>query len=335
MPRKLDPEMTRKIVTIALIAIAAHTAAAQSKPAPAVKPVWPGEGPMKWAPRPTVPAITANDLRTRLYGIADDSMEGRQIGTRGNFKTTTYIASEFKRLGLKPAGDNGTYFQVLDFGPSGVDSTKARLAIGGSALATRSEWMPVLPTAANGVATNVDLQNVPTVFAGRMGDTSVVLDPAVFRGKIAVFLAAAPAGGNPAFTVQGSGQRGGGGAPIALCSADLGWPNQRGASDALGFVPTNVARQAPYTPPAAANGAPATTPPAGRGNGRGSAPASSTARLSAAGIVGYFTSQDAIAPNASFNSGNARGGMFPTIPAGGIPGATITASTSFCSSNFR
>ena len=36
-----------------------------SKP-PATKTVWPDEGPRTWAPRPTVSAITANDLRTRL-----------------------------------------------------------------------------------------------------------------------------------------------------------------------------------------------------------------------------------------------------------------------------
>ncbi|MGH7615747.1 MAG: hypothetical protein ACREPM_00805 [Gemmatimonadaceae bacterium] len=41
--------------------------------------VWPDEGPYKWAPRPTEAAITANDLRTRLYQFADDSMEGRRI----------------------------------------------------------------------------------------------------------------------------------------------------------------------------------------------------------------------------------------------------------------
>ncbi|MEK7401525.1 MAG: hypothetical protein AABZ80_04095, partial [Gemmatimonadota bacterium] len=72
------------------------------------KPVWPDEGPATWAPRPTVPAITANDLRTRLYQLADDSMAGRRIGEPGNYKGTEYIAAEFKRLGLKPAGENGT-----------------------------------------------------------------------------------------------------------------------------------------------------------------------------------------------------------------------------------
>src|SRR3954467_7308842 len=36
----------------------------------------------------TSPAITAQDLSTRLYIFADDSMLGRQFGTEGNLKGT-------------------------------------------------------------------------------------------------------------------------------------------------------------------------------------------------------------------------------------------------------
>jgi len=42
-------------------------------------------------------------------------MMGRAPGDAGNLKTTAYIAAEFARLGLKPAGDNGTWFQNLPF----------------------------------------------------------------------------------------------------------------------------------------------------------------------------------------------------------------------------
>ncbi|HEX3534131.1 MAG TPA: hypothetical protein VHT23_07905, partial [Gemmatimonadaceae bacterium] len=37
---------------------------------------------------PTSPAITAQDLKTRLYIFSDDSMMGRQFGTEGNLKGT-------------------------------------------------------------------------------------------------------------------------------------------------------------------------------------------------------------------------------------------------------
>src|SRR5262245_48775597 len=104
------------------LAAVASLGAQSTKPSGARKAdaiVWPDEGPATWTPRPTTSAITANDLRSRLYPFADDSMQGRLIGSAGNFKGTTYIAREFQRLGLKPAGDNGggTYFQEMPYGP--------------------------------------------------------------------------------------------------------------------------------------------------------------------------------------------------------------------------
>ena len=67
--------------------------------------------PLKHDPQPTSAEISARDLMTRLYIFADDSMMGRETGTRGHLMSTVYIANELRRLGLKPAGDNGTFFQ--------------------------------------------------------------------------------------------------------------------------------------------------------------------------------------------------------------------------------
>ena len=73
-----------------------------------------GQLPLKYSGPATVPAITAGDLMTRLYIFADDSMLGRRSGDVGNLKGTAYIEREVRRLGLVPAGDNGTYFQNVD-----------------------------------------------------------------------------------------------------------------------------------------------------------------------------------------------------------------------------
>lgn len=184
--------------------------------------VWSDEGPRTWAPRPTVSAITANDLRTRLYQFADDSMRGRRIGEPGNYKGTEYIAREFKRLGLKPAGDSGSYFQTLPFGPSGFDTTATRLSIGSKTLVARRDWVPTVPTAANGIGTSVSVNGVPAVFAGQWGDTAVMLDDATFRGKVAVFTAA------PAARAVAASS----GAPVSFVScADV--PDKFGANAAI------------------------------------------------------------------------------------------------------
>ena len=69
--------------------------------------------PLTYKGGPTVPAITACDLMTRLYIYAADSIRGREAGTPDIIRATAYIEREVKRLGLRPAGDNGTYFQYM------------------------------------------------------------------------------------------------------------------------------------------------------------------------------------------------------------------------------
>src|SRR5918994_451423 len=55
-------------------------------------------------------AVSADVLRGHLEFLADDALEGRAPGTRGGDLAQKYIASQFRRLGLEPAGDSGSYF---------------------------------------------------------------------------------------------------------------------------------------------------------------------------------------------------------------------------------
>jgi hypothetical protein len=52
-------------------------------------------------------------LRAHIEFLADDLMEGRGAGTRGHELAARYVASQFRQLGLHPAGENGTYFQSV------------------------------------------------------------------------------------------------------------------------------------------------------------------------------------------------------------------------------
>jgi len=107
--------LSQRVLSLVTLGLATWPilAAAQSPGAPRV---WPDEGPASWAPRPTVSAITPDDLRTHIYQLAADSMRGREAGTRGNWLATEYVATVFRRLGLQPAGENGTYFQIVPEG---------------------------------------------------------------------------------------------------------------------------------------------------------------------------------------------------------------------------
>ena len=290
------------VVCVASIGVAQSSPTTTPRKPATTRTVWPDEGPRTRAPRPTSPAITANDLRTRLYQIADDSMMGRRIGELGNYKATDYIAREYRRLGLKPAGDNGTYFQELAYGPIGFDSATSRLATVGMPLAATRDWIPVAPTAANGLGAKIDLNNVTTVFAGRWGDTTVTLDPALFNGKVAVFIGA-PA---PPAT------RGGG--AILRCDSV---PDKFGAAAA-----------------AAVEAALRADSIAGRG-GRGSARAGAAARdkrPQTAGAVGIlFVALDATSLNTINTAFTARGAMQPAAvaaPSGAII-STAVAETLF------
>src|SRR5215212_6446227 len=81
----------------------------------------------------TSPGITAEDLRQRLFLISDDSLMGRESGSLGDFKAADYVASEFRRLGLEPAGENGTYFQTVPLWNAAVDPL-SRVSANGAAL---------------------------------------------------------------------------------------------------------------------------------------------------------------------------------------------------------
>ena len=55
--------------------------------------------------------ITPADVSKRIGIIAHDSMMGRDTPSRGLDLTAQYVASEFRKFGLKPLGDSGTFIQ--------------------------------------------------------------------------------------------------------------------------------------------------------------------------------------------------------------------------------
>ncbi len=55
--------------------------------------------------------FTADAYMTHLRYLAGDELGGRLPGTPGGRATTEYIADQFEKIGLKPAGVDGTYFQ--------------------------------------------------------------------------------------------------------------------------------------------------------------------------------------------------------------------------------
>lgn len=55
-----------------------------------------------------------NQLRSYVYALADDSMQGRSTGSAGMYKAAYYIANEMESIGLKPLKEFDQYFQQFD-----------------------------------------------------------------------------------------------------------------------------------------------------------------------------------------------------------------------------
>jgi len=63
------------------------------------------------AVRSAAERLTPAGMRSRIALLSDDSLRGRSTPSPELDQAATYVASEFRRLGLKPAGDSGGYIQ--------------------------------------------------------------------------------------------------------------------------------------------------------------------------------------------------------------------------------
>ena len=84
-------------------------------------------------------SISAADMGRRIETLASDEFEGRAPSTPGGQKASQYIADEMERAGLKPMGDNGTYFQNVELTEATVIADESYMTIG-----AEGEEAPVL-----------------------------------------------------------------------------------------------------------------------------------------------------------------------------------------------
>ena len=158
-------------------------------------PVVPSVLPMKYVGPPTRAAISAADMMTRLYIIADDSMMGRSADSPYNAKGALYIEREVKRLGLEPAGENGTYFQ-FPLEQRELDPATS-LSVAGRNLALWKDFAP-RDQGAGGRA----FDRATVVYGGSLGDPQNIIPPSNAAGKIVLLTAARDRAGTANFNVN-------------------------------------------------------------------------------------------------------------------------------------
>jgi hypothetical protein len=74
--------------------------------------------------------ITAARLSEYLHFVASDAMGGRDTPSKGLDDTAKFLADHLARLKIKPAGDDGTYFQKIELVSFKVDPAKSSLRLG-------------------------------------------------------------------------------------------------------------------------------------------------------------------------------------------------------------
>src|SRR5580658_2736045 len=130
---------------------------------------------------------------SHIQVLADDNMEGRNTGSEGHRRAAQFVAGEFERAGLKPAGTSG-YFQTLKLDVRSIDEPASNLALvrDGKAMPLRLGEDASFSLRAD-LAPHVD---APAVFVGHglvipemHIDELAGLD---LKGKIAVFLNGGP-----------------------------------------------------------------------------------------------------------------------------------------------
>jgi hypothetical protein len=81
--------------------------------------------------RDALDGVSADSLRGHLSFIASDLLEGRNTPSRGLDIAAEYIAAQFRRAGLEPAGDVGSkdYFQTSEWGVGPVKDNIVELSV--------------------------------------------------------------------------------------------------------------------------------------------------------------------------------------------------------------
>ncbi len=121
-------------------------------------------GPVAGRPTETTSAISAADMRLHVDRLAAPEMEGRLTGTQGARLASAYVAAAFERLGLEPAGDDGTFFQAFPFTARASLGAGNRLVIGGidgpEDVVLNRDWRPLV------FSRDGEIEAAEVVFAG-------------------------------------------------------------------------------------------------------------------------------------------------------------------------
>jgi aminopeptidase YwaD len=91
-----------------------------------------------------MPDSTAlRQLRNDVYTLADDSMQGRELGTKGEQMAAAYLMDRYRSLGLAPRGDDHTYLNAFTYAALPRTGPGNTLQLGRHALRPGEDFYPL------------------------------------------------------------------------------------------------------------------------------------------------------------------------------------------------
>ncbi len=142
-------------------------------------------------PSTPAPALNARALLAHLGFLADDALEGRATGSHGAAVASHYIAAQFRRLGLEPAGDSGSYFHAIPLASRRADPRLQASGEGAGELSWLDDYVlvPRLADSVNTVSGELVFAGYGIVSPSRNWDDYKNAD---VRGKIVLVLPGDP-----------------------------------------------------------------------------------------------------------------------------------------------
>lgn len=86
--------------------------------------------------------LVLTGLETHISFLADDKLEGRRTGSKGEKLAHEYISSQFKSSGLQAKGDGGSYLQRFQINDGKEISPLSHLIINGNDLKVNEDYFP-------------------------------------------------------------------------------------------------------------------------------------------------------------------------------------------------
>lgn len=100
---------------------------------------------------------TIRQLQTHVQFLAGDLLEGRRAGSAGERQAADYLVAQFRSIGLKPAGKNGSWLQGFEIFDGKKIAPGTQLILNNTSLLLTDEFFPLSFSAEKNVAGEVTI----------------------------------------------------------------------------------------------------------------------------------------------------------------------------------